>query len=432
MFEVESVETNSIAQIAGIRKGDQIVSINNEPLIDYIDYVYFCAQTELRVTLLDDAGKRTVRITKDEDEDLGLSFTQPLMGKKRVCGNKCVFCFVDQLPRGMRKTLYLKDEDWRYSFVMGNYVTLASISRSELKRIIKRGVSPLYISVHTVDEKLRRFMLGNKNAVPVKRVLKKLAAHGISFHAQAVICPGLNDGEQLERTYRFLKGLYPYARSLAVVPVGLTGFREGLHVITPVTKSMAELTIKEVEKWQKECLNSVKTRFVFAADEYYIKAGVPLPPTEEYEAFEQIENGIGLMAKFVEEAESALDTCEGGCDRHFSIATGQDAYAYINKLAKDAERECGGQINVYRVKNHTFGGGVTVSGLLGGHDFLRALRGKALGEALIIPANALRDDDVFLDDMTLTELKNALGVQIYRAADGYEMIELISGRHKED
>ncbi|MDD5018097.1 MAG: DUF512 domain-containing protein [Eubacteriales bacterium] len=431
MFEVKSVEHGSPSERCGIRPGDKIVSVNGEPLIDYIDYVYFSSKKKLKLAFFNDTGKRRVRIKKDEDESLGLEFIQPLLGKKRVCRNKCLFCFVDQLPHGMRQSLYLKDEDWRYSFVMGNYVTLSAVGQEELVRIIKRGVSPLFISVHTVDEKLRRFMLGNESAVPIRRLLKKLAARGIRFHAQAVICPGLNDGKKLEQTVRFLRRLYPAAMSLAVVPVGLTGFRQGLHPVSPVTKSMAGMTIKEVEKWQKECLNSIGTRFVFAADEYYIRAGVPLPPAEDYEAFDQIENGVGLMAKFLDEANTALGSCEKNSG-HFSIATGQDAYPYLKALAGKVHRVCGAVIDVYLVENKTFGGGVTVSGLLGGKDFLRALRDKELGQALLIPASTLRDDDVFLDDMTLDALNDALRVPVYTAADGYQLIDLLSGRQEEE
>ena len=270
MFEVKSVDADSAAARAGILPGDRIRSINGQPLIDYIDYIYFCAQNRLRFKVLRQGRLMTLRIRKDEAEDIGLEFTQPLLGKKRVCRNKCIFCFVDQLPRGMRKSLYLKDEDWRYSLMMGSYVTLSSISRSEVRRIIRRRVSPIYISVHTVDEALRRMMLGNPGAVPIWPLLKRFKRHGIRFHAQVVVCPGINDGIKLAETIRFLRRLYPAAISLAVVPVGLTAYRQGLHDIKPVNRELAAQIVKEVEKWQKECLNSMGTRFVFAADEYCI------------------------------------------------------------------------------------------------------------------------------------------------------------------
>jgi putative radical SAM enzyme (TIGR03279 family) len=426
LFEVESVKKGSVAQQGGIVPGDKIVSVNGEPLLDYIDYIYFCAQRRLKIRVERGGTIRTLLISNGDEEDLGLSFTQPLLGKKRVCGNKCVFCFVHQLPRGMRKSLYVKDEDWRYSLVMGNYVTLSTISDDEIKRIIKRKASPLYISVHTVDEAQRRQMLGNENAVPIRALLKKFAAKGIRFHAQAVVCPGLNDGRKLEETIRFLQQLYPAAASLAVVPVGLTGHRQMLTPIEPVSQSVAQDTIKTVELSQKECLNSIGTRFVFAADEFYVRAGMPMPSAEEYETFDQIENGVGLVATLLSEAEEALESCEGkGAD--VSLATGEDAFAYIESIANRAAERSGARVHVYAAKNITFGGAVTVAGLLAGRDFVSALKGKYLGEKLLIPAAALRDDDVFLDDMTLGELSETLGVRVEPVCDGYQLVAQICG-----
>ncbi len=425
MFEVKSIQDGSPAQNAGLVPGDIIVSVNGEELLDYIDYIYFCAQTKLSLRILRDERLKTLRLRKHEDEDLGLSFTQPLLGKKRVCGNCCVFCFVDQLPKGMRKSLYVKDEDWRYSLIMGNYVTLSMITEDEIRRIIRRKASPLYISVHTVDESLRRHMLGNERASAIQPLLKKFAKNGISFHAQTVVCPGYNDGEKLEETIRFLLSLYPAAMSLAVVPVGLTGHREGLPALTPVSQSMALETIKTVEKWQEECLNNIGTRFVFAADEFYIRAGLELPELDSYETLCQIENGVGMMAVFMNEAEQALELCKGS-GKQVSIATGEDAYPFIQRLASKANECCGARAQVFPVKNLTFGGAVTVSGLLAGQDFLSALKGKQLFDTLLIPANTLRDDNVFLDDMTLEELSKALGVSIKPICDGYQLIEQIT------
>ncbi len=423
VFEVKSVEADSAAADAGIRSGDKIVCVNGEPLIDYIDYVFFCAQTTLKITLLRD-GKRLSRfIRKNEDDDIGLDFTQPLLGKKRVCRNKCIFCFVDQLPRGMRKSLYVKDEDWRYSLLMGNYVTMSAISKEELSRIIRRGASPLYISVHTVDEALRRMMLGNPDAVPIRPILKRFAARGIRFHAQAVICPGINDGNKLAEMVAFLRRLYPAAMSLAIVPVGLTGHRDGLFDLSPVTKELARQIIKEVEKWQKECLNRMGTRFVFAADELYIRAGMALPAAESYEAFEQIENGVGLVAKFFSEADDALEGMPH-VNAHVSVVTGEDAAPFFRAFAEKM-RAHGAKIDVYAAKNVTFGGGVSVSGLLAGEDILFALRGRQLGQAVLLPPNTLRDGKIFLDDMAREELQNVLGVPVFAADDAEHFIKLI-------
>lgn len=419
LFEVKSVDSGSPAQRAGIFPGDKIISINGESLIDYVDYIYFCSKKKLLVRVERNGCEHLLRFYKDEGEDLGIAFSQPLLGSKRVCKNRCIFCFVDQLPKGMRKSLYLKDEDWRYSLIMGNYVTLSSIDGDELKRILRRKASPLYISVHTVDEKQRRLMLGNQKSVPIRPLLRRLARAGVRFHTQAVICPGYNDGSKLHDTIKFLFSLYPAAMSLAVVPVGLTGHRDNLFPIEPVTPKMAADTIKVVEKWQKECLNRKGTRFVFAADEYYIRAGLPLPDAESYEGYAQIENGVGLVQKFISEARNALNLCKGK-GVHASAAAGQDAYPFILEIAQQAEKICGARVHVYQVKNHTFGGGVSVSGLLGGRDILRDLQGKTLGDTLLIPKSALRDDNIFLDDMTLSCLSEALGVPVVPVADGYE------------
>lgn len=426
MFEVKSVGKDSAAQRGGLLPGDIIAKINGEPLLDYVDYIYFCAQRRLKLSIERGGTQKTLHIVNSQEEDLGISFTEPLLGKKRVCGNKCVFCFVHQLPKGMRKSLYVKDEDWRYSLIMGNYVTLSTISKDEISRIIRRKASPLYISVHTVDEKLRHEMLGNEKAVPIRPLLKKFAAHGIRFHAQAVICPGLNDGPRLEETIRFLKRLHPATASLAIVPVGLTGHRKGLPELEPVSQDVAEDTIKVVEKWQKECLNSIGTRFVFASDEFYIRAGMQLPPAQSYESFDQIENGVGLVATLLSEADEALENCEGtGGD--LSLATGEDAHPYIESIAKRAAQRSGARVRVYAVKNLTFGGAVTVAGLLAGRDFVAALKGKDLGQKLLIPASTLRDDNVFLDDMTLEGLSEALGIRVEPVCDGYQLVAKVCG-----
>ena len=421
MFSVKSVR--DAAQAAGLRAGDKIISVNGEPLVDYIDYVWFCGKTRLKFRVQRGEEKLTLRMGKEESEDLGLEFDQPLLGKKRVCGNRCVFCFVDQLPRGMRKSLYIKDEDWRWSVLAGGYVTLTDIGKDEISRILRRGASPLYISVHTVDEALRRHMLGNDNGMRIRPLLRKLRRHGIRFHAQMVVCPGMNDGAKLEETFRFLRGLYPAAQSLAVVPVGLTAHRQGLTSISAVTEDMAKSTVKEVEKWQKECLNSMGTRFVFAADEYYLKAGLELPEADSYEDYPQIENGVGLIAKLLDGTDEALAECHGP-GRHVSVITGVDAYPLITKLAERASVSCGARIDVYCAQNGVFGSSITVSGLLCGADIARAAEGKALGEALLIPDNCVREG-VFLDDMTVAQLSERLGVPVQPVADMTQLIKLI-------
>lgn len=411
------------AEEAGLRAGDKIISVNGEPLIDYIDYVWLSAKRRLKFRVQRGSGTLTLRMAKDEGEDLGLEFTQPLMGKKRVCGNRCVFCFVDQLPKGMRRSLYLKDEDWRWSILTGSYVTLTDIGREEIRRILKRGAGPLYVSVHTVDEALRRRITGNPRGQRIRPLLRALKARGIRFHAQAVICPGWNDGDKLEETFRFLKRLYPAAQSLAVVPVGLTAHRQGLTQISPVTPQQALYTVKEVEKWQQACLNSMGTRFVFAADEYYLRAGLPLPDADSYEDYPQLENGVGLIAKLMSGADEALMSCRKS-GRHISVVTGVDACPLISQLAKRASAACGAHIDVYCAENQTFGRSITVAGLLCGADIEAAVKGKPLGEALLVPESAVREG-VFLDDMTVEQLSEKLGVPVIPAGDMAQMIAQI-------
>jgi len=421
LFEVKRVR--GATEQAGLRAGDNIISVNGEPLIDYIDYVWLSAKERLKFRVHRGDDTLTLRMKKDAGEDLGLEFTQPLLGKKRVCGNRCVFCFVDQLPRGMRKSLYIKDEDWRWSVLAGGYVTLTDIGKDEIRRILRRGAGPLYVSVHTVDEALRRRMTGNPKGLAIRPLLRALKRRGIQFHAQAVICPGWNDGEKLEGTFRFLRGLYPTAQSLAVVPVGLTAHRQGLTQIEPVTREQAAATVKEVEKWQQACLNSIGTRFVFAADEYYLRAGLELPSADSYEDYPQIENGVGLVAQLMDGAEEALADCSksGG---HVSIVTGVDAYPLIAQLAKRVEEACGVRIDVYRAENNTFGSTITVAGLLCGADIEAALAGKTLGKALLVPKSAVREG-VFLDDMTVDQLSERLGVPVFPAGSVAEWLEQI-------
>ncbi len=422
MFEIKSVR--GAAEAAGLHAGDRIISVNGEPLLDYIDYVWFSGKERLRFCVQRSGEILKLNMYKDENVDMGLEFVQPLLGKKRVCGNRCVFCFVDQLPRGMRKSLYVKDEDWRWSVLAGGYVTLTDIGRDELRRILRRGASPLYVSVHTVDEALRRRMTGNEGALSIRPLLRKLKRRGIFFHAQAVVCPGWNDGDKLEETWRFLEGLYPAARSLAVVPVGLTEHRAGLPEILPVSREDALRTVKEVEKWQQACLNRVGTRFVFAADEYYLRAGLPLPDAASYEDYPQIENGVGLIAKLQSEAEEAFAECDVRQGGHVSVVTGVDAYPMICELTARAEKACDARIDVYCAQNTTFGCRITVSGLLCGRDIERATAGKLLGKALVVPGNAVREG-IFLDDMTLDQLSEKLGVPVYAAEDMAQLLALI-------
>lgn len=431
-FTVKSIDKKGPAYGAGLRKGDRITGFNGEEFIDYIDFIRFSSEEELTVEYESGGQRKQAVLQKDADEPLGLEFDEELLGKKGVCRNKCLFCFVDQLPKGMRKTLYVKDEDWRYSFIMGNYVTLSDVSDEELDRIIRRKASPLYISVHAADEILRKKLIGNPKARPLRPTLQRLAEAGIRFYTQVVVCPGINDGEALKETMEYLYGLYPYAKSLAIVPVGLTMHRQNLPEIREMGRETAAETLRLVREFSAKALKEKGTRFVFASDEIFIKAKEPLPEYDEYEDFPQIENGVGLIRKLQSETDAALDEYRGEkpAYKKVSIATGMDAYPFIREIADKIASWGKIDIRVYAVQNRFFGRSVTVSGLLTGADICGALAGKDLGEALLLPQSMLRErEDVFLDDMSIGQMKKNLGVQVLKVpADGYSLLETLTGQ----
>jgi putative radical SAM enzyme (TIGR03279 family) len=317
-----------IAQELGIEAGDTLLSINDHPIKDAIDYEYFCAQTHFTMLFeTKDGSLLEAEIEKAPDEHMGLAFANSLMSKQRSCINHCIFCFIDQLPDDARDTMRFKDDDWRLSFIMGNYVTLTNVNEQELTRIIERRVSPLYISVHTTNPSLRAFMLGREDA-PIMPQLQKLALGGITFHTQAVLCPGINDGQELKKTFDDLFALFPNTLSLAVVPVGLTGHRQGLHPLNAYSTQEAGQVIDFVEHKQKLCLAEKGTRFIYASDEFYLLARRTIPPYETYESFCQIENGVGLLAKFERELDEALPELSP-CKRQIYILTGQASQTFM-------------------------------------------------------------------------------------------------------
>lgn len=424
-----SVEENSIASKKGIRPGERLVSINGEPVLDYIDYAYFMGEENLLLRVCGkDGQERDIRIRKGDWEDIGLTFAEPQVGSPAHCRNKCVFCFVDQLPAGMRETLHIKDDDWRHSFLMGNYVTLTNLTEEDMSRIIRRRVSPLYVSVHATGEELRKKLLGNPFAQPVMPMLKTLAYSGIAMHAQIVVCPGLNDGEALVQTIRDLQDLYPGVLSVAVVPVGLTCHREKLPDLKPVSKEEAQAMVASVHALQQEFLKRCGTRFVFAADELYIRAGAALPDYGEYEDFAQIENGVGLVAQFMDGVETGLEDFTQGRYGKVSVATGMDFAHCMKQIAKKLNTAYNMHVDVFDVNNTFFGETVTVAGLLTGADVVKQLEGKPLGERLFLPGNMFRENaDVTLDGMTAADIAAALRVPVEIASpDGYEWIAAIA------
>ena len=431
-FKITKVYKNTPADKAGFSAGDTLTHLGGEPLKDNIDFLYFSANQVVPYTIKKPDGRIVFGELKKKDyEELGIEFEGDGFGKKRSCCNNCMFCFVDQLPKNMRETLYFKDDDWRMSFVMGNYVTLSNVTDKEFERILRRKVSPLYISVHATDPEVRKNLIRNQKIFDILPRLKRLYENKQRFNCQAVLCPGINDGTVLEKTISDLYSLKPYASSFAVVPVGLTKHRNGLCNLEIYTKEEARAVIKIVEKWQKKSLEESKTRFVFASDEFYLRAELPFPSYEEYEEFEQLEDGVGLTAMLIHDVNMAIDMADSKAvepGRKLSFACGVDIASTLVGIAKKCEEKFGVKINVYPIVNDFFGHTVTVSGLITGGDLISQLTGKDLGKRLLISDSMLRDrKNVFLDDITLEQICGILKVDICPISDGYELIDAVIG-----
>ena len=411
--------------------GDAVISINGNKIIDVLDYKFFAYDSRLKVLLRrPDGSEHEVTVHKSEGGDLGLEFESYLMDTPRSCANNCVFCFIDQLPGGMRRTMYFKDDDARLSFLLGNYITLTNLSKREIERIIALHISPINVSVHTTNPELRCKMLQNPRAGESIETMRRFAQAGIVMNCQIVCCPGLNDGEELLRSMRDLEEMYPGVHSVSIVPVGLTRFREGLYPLTPYTKELAGETIDMVTVFGDECLKRHGTRIFFCGDELYIKAERELPPDEFYEEHTQLENGVGMIRLLETEFRSALMLSEEPDGLPFSIATGVSAAPYFEKLLGMAKEKYGtikGQ--VYAIENDFFGRSINVTGLITGQDLIKQLKGRALGERLLISQNMLRREEMdFLDDVTLEQASKELGVPIYPIEqDGFALWDAMAG-----
>lgn len=410
------VDPGSIAEEAGIMPGDMLEKIDGKEIKDILQYKYLCAAEELEIEILKENGDtEIIELEKDEYEDLGLEFEYPLLGLAKACANKCIFCFIDQLPKGMRKTLYFKDDDSRLSFLHGNYVTLTNLSDEDIENLCETRVSPINISVHATNPEVRAFMMGNKNAGNLLSRMKRFAEAGIIMNCQIVLCRGVNDGRILDDTIKTLGEMYPSIYSVSVVPVGLSDYRDGLYELKPFDKESATTVISQVSAWQKKFFDEFGTRVIYLADEFYLKAEVPLPDSEEYEDFPQIENGVGLISSMREEVDFAIENVRPMKEeRTVSIATGVAAFDFLSGVAKELENAAKGlKINVYKVINKTFGEKITVAGLLGGKDLIRDLKGKELGDTLYISSSMLRDgENVLLDDVTTDDLESMLGTKV--------------------
>ncbi|HAX39445.1 MAG TPA: radical SAM protein [Clostridiales bacterium] len=424
---ISDVLPGSPAERAGLSKGDVLLSIDGEPVIDLVDYEHLTASDRLTLKIIKENGScEQIDLEKEDYEPLGLSFATSLMDNMRTCKNHCVFCFIDQMPKGGRSSLHVKDDDWRMSFVMGNYVTLTNLDERELDRVIRRRVSPLYISLHASDPEVRRAMMKNPHAGDILPQLKRLADAGLQFHLQIVLCPGLNDGDVLRRSIDDMLLLYPRARSLAVVPVGLTRHRDKLYPLRTFTREEAEATIDEIEARQAELLREHGTRFVFLADEWYTLCGRSLPAYDAYEGFPQIENGVGLLRLFEGDMLEALEEKKPlKRAKRFLVAGGTSAQAFFAESYRQL-LPYHITLDVRAIRNRFFGESVTVGGLITGGDLVVQLMGEDFGRALLIPRAMLKaDEELFLDGMRKSEAEKKLGTRIIPVASGDHLVEII-------
>lgn len=433
--KISSVEPGGIAHRLGIAAGDTLVSINGHAVADVLDYRFYLTERRLALDLVCDGKPCQKNLRKGEYEDLGLEFESFLMDKQRPCKNKCVFCFIDQLPGGLRETLYFKDDDSRMSFLFGNYITLTNLRSGDVDRILGMHISPVNISVHTTNPALRVEMMKNPHAGTALDYLPRLAKGGVKLNTQLVLCPGLNDGVELWRTLEDLCALAPGVQSVAVVPVGLSSHREGLYPLRLFTKEEAGQVIDTVERFGRQMLEKHGFRICYPADEFFLAAGRGIPPAEYYGDFDQLENGVGLWALLRWEFLEALkDVPECSVRRRVSIATGTAAAPLLRELAGAATARFPGlMLEVFPIVNRFFGESITVAGLVTGKDLLRQLAHRELSESLLFPSSMLRHEgDMFLDDVTVEELEDRLGVPMAPVPnDGGLLLDAMLGRPRQ-
>ncbi|MCR1898195.1 DUF512 domain-containing protein [Irregularibacter muris] len=427
---IKEVKTNSIAEEAGIEPGDILISINGYPAHDIIEYKYLITDEELLLEIKKDNGEYwDIEIEKDYDEDLGLIFESAIIDKARGCHNKCIFCFIDQLPTGLRKTLYFKDDDTRLSFLQGNYVTLTNITDEEIERIIKYRIHPINISVHTSNPDLRKRMLNNKRADRIMEIISKFADAQLTMNTQIVLCPEINDGAELERTLKDLSQYHPWIKSITIVPVGISKHRQYLYPLREFTKEEAIYVINQISDFQEKMLKTYDTRFVFPGDEFFIKAGIDFPDFNYYEGFGQLENGVGMVTLFAQQFNHSInERNDQPLEKRFSIVTGQLIFPYMKELIQKISQKWNQiQINVFPIENQFFGEKITVSGLITGQDIVEQLKDKQLGEFVLMPQSMLKaEENIFLDDYTLDRVAQELKVPVYPIeVNGEELIKKV-------
>lgn len=418
---IKLVEAGSIAEELGLEPKDKILSVNGTEIEDIFDYQFLIQDTYIEVLVETKGGEECLlEIEKEFDEDLGIEFENGLMDEYRHCHNKCIFCFIDQMPKGMRETLYFKDDDSRLSFLQGNYVTLTNMSTHDIERIVRYHLSPINISFQTMNPELRCRMLNNRFAGEALKKVDTLYEAGITMNGQIVLCKGVNDGKELASSIEKMTAYLPHLESVSVVPVGLSRFRDGLYPLEPFEKADACEVIDLIESWQSRIYKEYGTHFVHASDEWYILAERELPEEERYDGYLQLENGVGMLrlllnefAEYMEELKEKRSLPDNRPAGTVSMATGKLAYPYICRMAEDMQEAFPGiRILVHEIRNDFFGESITVSGLLTGQDIVAQLKDKDLGKCLLLPQNVLRSGEaVFLDDMLLGELEKALQVK---------------------
>lgn len=434
---VKSLMPGGIGEELGIEPGDKLLTINGNEIQDVFDYYYYEESEQLLLLIEKPDGEEwELEIEKDEDESLGIEFDQSLMDEYRSCRNKCMFCFIDQMPKGMRETLYFKDDDSRLSFLQGNYITLTNMSDHDVERIVKYRLEPINISFQTTNPQLRCKMLHNRFAGEALKKVDILYRGQIEMNGQIVLCKGVNDGEELERTIRDLTGYLPYLKSVSIVPVGLTKYRDGLYPLEPFTKEDAREVLSVIHRWQEKIYQEHGIHMIHAGDEWYVLAEEEVPEEARYDGYLQLENGVGMMRLLFNEVQEALSAVTGdGRQREISLATGRLMYPYIGKILEEIRKKFPNiTTHLYAIRNDFFGERITVSGLITGQDLTGQLKGQPLGERLLLPCNMLKiGEPVFLDDFTLEEVENSLQVKTdIVKSSGQDLLDAVIGVYEND
>ena len=434
---VKSLMPGGIGEELGIEPGDKLLAINGNEIQDVFDYYYYEESEQLLLLIEKPDGEEwELEIEKDEDESLGIEFDQSLMDEYRSCRNKCMFCFIDQMPKGMRETLYFKDDDSRLSFLQGNYITLTNMSDHDVERIVKYRLEPINISFQTTNPELRCKVLHNRFAGEALKKVDILYRGQIEMNGQIVLCKGVNDGEELERTIRDLTGYLPYLKSVSIVPVGLTKYRDGLYPLEPFTKEDAREVLSVIHRWQEKIYQEHGIHMIHAGDEWYVLAEEEVPEEERYDGYLQLENGVGMMRLLFNEVQEALSAVTGDeRQREISLATGRLMYPYIGKILEEIRKKFPNiTTHLYAIRNDFFGERITVSGLITGQDLTGQLKGQPLGERLLLPCNMLKiGEPVFLDDFTLEEVENSLQVKTdIVKSSGQDLLDAVIGAYEND